>query len=326
MGSKSKQKARQRALGIAAAASPASYEIQVELSEKQIEADVAHYFGYVSASLGQLGHFRLLDIDEQLYGADKGFVDGAVAYYLQFKKPCVLRPVSAQEALTALPASASPKQHIRRFRRVEQLEQEPYSVCFQLHDKAKTATDFQHNILRRYESPPLTRAMYVCPLAFKHEDYVASMRSSWPDVYPFLYRGAQWIRDGAFAVHAASFIPYLRGHAAIVPHADVTSAAHYYSFSRHATDIAFHSPERLYPGPSRLSDVVVAEMVRYPEARRPLPELVAYLRDIASTWIAASGTPQPELEDPIAWLGWHGRTLHRLFGIRQVVALHLRGG
>ncbi|WP_438032224.1 hypothetical protein [Sorangium sp. So ce204] len=120
-----------------------NYELPVDLDEKQIEADVAGDFGYVSAVANAgPGGFRLIADDEQVTGADKSFTHGVVTYYLQFKKPCALRPVSDAEAQTRLPSNAGLKQHIRRFRKSERLAQDPYSVCFPLHDMAKTALDF----------------------------------------------------------------------------------------------------------------------------------------------------------------------------------------
>jgi hypothetical protein len=46
-----------------------SFKLDSELSEMQIEADIATYFGWISP-IGNSAPFRLLDIDEQITGAD----------------------------------------------------------------------------------------------------------------------------------------------------------------------------------------------------------------------------------------------------------------
>jgi len=308
-----------------------SYELPVDLDEKQIEADVAGYFGFVSAmaNVGP-GGFRLIADDEQVTGADKSFTHGAVTYYLQFKKPCALRPVPDAEAQTRLASNAGLKQHIRRFRKEERLAQDPYSVCFPLHDMAKTALNFQHNILRSYEQYPYSRAFYLCPLILKASDYVASMHASIPDVFPFLFREALWARDGDHVAHVGRMVPFLREHAAIVPHKDVDSADHYYSFSRHATDVAFHSPERVVDGPARLSDFVASEVLRLSHTEKEWPnvgDLNGHLLERVGSWANAEDLRHlrgQEDGDPFDWLQLHGRLLRKCTGIRQVVALKLK--
>lgn len=302
----------------------ATYELPVELSEKQIESDVSNYFGYLSSCAASFGRFRLLDVDEQVTGADKSFVDGAMAYYLQFKKPCGLRPVTPAETSKKLPSNASTKQQMRRFRHVEKLDQEPYSICFHLHPLAKTATALQHNILLSYEKPPHSRAIYVCPLELTSVKYMASMTPHCEDMYPFLFHEFQWIRHGAHVAHAARSLPYLRGHAAIVPHAIVSSADHYYSFSYHATDVAFHSPINLSPGPTRLSDYVGAEVeqILAADTKPTVGQLVAGLRETAAAWIEPGDGL--DADDDFGWLHKHGLLLRQKHGIRQMVLLRRR--
>lgn len=67
------------------------YEIKSNLSEKQIEAYVAGYFGWCSEDMP----FTLLDTDELNTGADKEYHPqyGGVIY-IQFKKSDGLEPIS----------------------------------------------------------------------------------------------------------------------------------------------------------------------------------------------------------------------------------------
>lgn len=329
MSKKKPQRAKARKSSSGTPSTP-SYELSVDLDEKQIEADVAAYFGYVSAiSNAGPGAFRLIADDEQVTGADKTFTHGVVTYYLQFKKPCALRPVSDTEALEPLASNASLKQHIRRFRKSENLAQDPHSICFPLHKKAKTASDFQHNILHSYERPPFSRSFYICPLTIKTIDYVSSMYDCIPDTFPFLFREALWLRDGNHVAHVARMIPFLRGHAAIVPHKRVDSADHYYSFSPHATDVAFHSPERVVDGPARLSDFIASEVLRLVSVQEEWPSVDAlnvHLRERLSNWADEEdlGLLRRQEGDSLDWLQLHGRLLRKRSGIRQVVALKLK--
>lgn len=302
-----------------------SYELVVELSEKQVEADVAAYFGHVSALAGEYGRFRLLDVNEQLTGADKKFEWDATTYFLQFKKPQALIPMSAPEAVKALRANADTKQIIRKFRYDNSLESDPYALCFKLRVKASTAHDFQHNILLSFEAAPSSRAMYVCPLEISSARYVDLLRQGdWPD-FPFFFRPFQWILEGRHAAFVARTIPFLRGHMAIVPHKRVDSSSHYYSFSSTATDLAFHSPELLAKGPIRLADFVADEWLRIYREQSPMEnvlETIARLRRNIPVW-DLDGTVNSLDSDlpPLEWLQWHGRRLLDKTGIRQFVLL-----
>lgn len=303
-----------------------NYELPVSLSEKQIEADVSNYFGFLSSSFREFGKYRLLDIDEQITGADKKFNWQGTAYYLQFKKPCALKPCTESELASRLRSNADKKQRIRRFRSTEGLEDFPYSVCFSLHGQAKTASDLQHNILRSYEKPPNSRATYVCPLVTDPEEYSRLLGAFPHPEFPFDYLPFQWIRDGLHVAHVARHVPLLRGHAAIVPHVEVDSADHYYSFSRNATDIAFHSPKLVAEGPLRLSDFVAAEALRHQTHEGlPLTRLVEHLREASHELTELFDGTETAPREPLDWLQWHGRLLRRYGGIRQFVLLKRNG-
>jgi hypothetical protein len=288
-----------------------------DLSEKQIEADVAAYFGFHSSFFGE---FRLLDVDEQLTGADKEFQWQGIAYLLQFKKPTGLRPLTK---LGSRP-SKQPLLRIQEFRLNSALEQTPYSVCFSLREPSQPKKPLQHNVLLAYEAPPYSRAFYVCPLALTQRDYVASLQEPRSEFgLPFRLHHPQWIMDGQFLARGAEICPFLRGHATVFPHKIVATAKHHYSFSASATDFAFHEPTLIEAGPSRLSDFVASELRLVkdkPDRLYPALKLAEQLYSSSARW--DDGTFRaPNEENYWDWLRDHGRRLHREFGIRQMLVL-----
>jgi len=135
------------------------YLIKSQLSEKQIETDVAHYFGWIS----QGAPFRLLDANEQLTGADKKFVDGSrgFAFFLQFKVSHSLYSVNIVPPSNR--KNRSQLEEIREFRKNHGFGDNP-TLYFELRKKAKKAHDFQHNILMKFAKQPSSEALYVAPL------------------------------------------------------------------------------------------------------------------------------------------------------------------
>lgn len=221
------------------------FKIKSNLSEKQIEADIATYLGWISPG-GSLP-FRLIDIDEQVTGADKMF-NHVIPVYMQFKVSEGLRPAKAPGFIYP----KTPLHHIRRYRRNHGLADDP-TFYFKLRDRADNAEDFQHNILLKLNNTSNARAFYVAPLLFDKEIYFNNLCnpavSSMPD--PFYYRNIA-LYDKAW-ISYIGMIPLLRGHVSIPPMERVTHSHHYYSFSENGDDIAFHSPSRV-TGINRLSD------------------------------------------------------------------------
>lgn len=291
-----------------------SYEFPCELSEKQIEADFAAWLGHISTFLGE---YRLLDVDEQKTGADKQLNHEGLAYYFQFKKPTALRPLTKSTTPTRREDS---RRTIQRYRHENGLEQTPHSVCFQLRAKAANAVDFQHNILKKLDASEGSRGLYVCPTEFTANGYLSALRR---DQFEWLYwdRRGRWLIEAGsqHVVRAAETSAFLRGHAAIQPHIAVTNHKHHYSFSAQATDIVFHSPEFVAPGPSRLSDFVVAEIRRRQGEERwtSIDELAASRAQLAREF----GIDEPQGETATERLRAFGRALHQQHQIRQVLLL-----
>ncbi len=211
-----------------------AYKLYSNLSENQIESDVASFLGYITPFWST--RFRLLSVNEQLTGADKLF-DRFVPIYLQFKVSEGLKPVSALE----FPNLNFPLQRIRKFRNQNKLSGDPI-LYFKLRDKAKTAADFQHNILLSLHKPPKQFAFYVAPLTLDIGEYNELLKVPFFErliiIDPFrfhpseIYRGAVKQSLGA--------IPFLRAHVSIPPIEAVDDSNHHYSFSKNGADIVWH--------------------------------------------------------------------------------------
>lgn len=224
------------------------YKIKSEISEDQIETDVASYLGYITPFWSE--RFRFTTVDEQLTGSDKLF-DRFVPIYLQFKVSEGLRPLAINFNLLS---PNKPLQGIRRFRRQNTLANNS-TLYFRLRDQAATALDFQHNILRRFHQPPWQYALYIAPLSLTTAEYDQSLRMSLFErlftLHPFIFRSVEVMTN--ILRQSLGVNPFLRGHISISPHIDVTTSEHYYSFSKSGSDLAWHSEGETLKGDFRLS-------------------------------------------------------------------------
>ncbi|HEY3431394.1 MAG TPA: hypothetical protein VGK09_02490 [Rhodocyclaceae bacterium] len=303
-----------------------NYQIESDLTEKQIEADVSNYFGRLSPFFGQ--SLRLLDINEQLTGADKLHKTRGIAFYFQFKAPIGLKSVAAQKLPVVPRKNESKLMGIRRFRYSNKLQDSPYSICFGLHDnEPPTVNQLQHNVLFAHENPPVSRAMYICPTVLLEDEYVQQMHLPWwrrPLAHPFYRHEARQLMVGAIC-HELSRAPFLRAHATVIPHASVTSADHYYSFSKHATDYAFHSPMVFGDDvPRRLSDFLskqVEGIYSNIDSVPRLTDLVKRISAAARDYLPNAQVGALEPGNEIALLQAYGQQIKRMYGIRQVIAL-----
>lgn len=226
------------------------YQIKSNLSEKQIEADVASYFGWCSESTP----FRLLDTDELKTGADKEYksIYGGLIY-IQFKKSEGLRAVS--EIQLSNRKNRSKLEDIREFRYDNGLDDNP-TLYFKLRDKAKTASDFQHNILKNHHAPPNAYAIYVAPLILDKNEYYNALFNSCHLYDRYLLDPFNWRMIDNYGIQVIQHIPFLKNHVSIIPHEIVTNSNHYYAYSQTGTDISWHSPSILEYEPRRLSDFI----------------------------------------------------------------------
>lgn len=229
------------------------YEIKTNLSEKQIESDVSGFFGWMSKG----SPFRLLDIDEQLTGADKKFYDSGFAFFMQFKVSKGLEPASKVTPSTR--SNRSSLESVREFRQKHGLDEDP-TLYFGLRAMAKNASDYQHNILMEYVNKQYSQAFYVAPLHLDKDDYYNCLFDSAIRVrtHPYDYKRYKLYRRDWLS-HVGN-IPFLKEHVSIVPHERVTTHKHHYSYSTTGCDIGWHSPEVISEKPNRLSDVLRKEI------------------------------------------------------------------
>lgn len=284
------------------------YQIKSNLSEKQIEAVVAAYFGWCSENTP----FILLDTNELRTGADKEYepVYGGLIY-MQFKKSDGLKPVT--EVPLSYRKNMSKLEDIRDFRSKNNLNDDP-TLYFRLRDKAKTAFDFQHNTLKRHHNPPDSYAIYVAPLELDMNKYYSSLFDS---CNRYLFDPFYWrIRD-YYNHEMIKHIPFLKNHVSIVPHIRVTDSNHYYAYSRAATDISWHSPSILEYEPRRLSDFI------YNIFKNELNNVFYPIERIATHIINSSRDIRPEFpfkeytEKPIMMVKKYGEFLKINFNINQ---------
>lgn len=295
------------------------YYIKGNLSERQIEADVASFFGWCTPP-EEASPFRLLDVDEQRTGADKLY-DRAAAIYMQFKKSSGLKSTHAVKP--SIRKGRSQLEDIREFRAKHDLEQDP-TLFFQLRAKAKNAHDLQHNVLLEYERPPWSRAIYVAPLLLDKTAYHSALHSSTDRFLldPFYYR----IRHSIYQRHWVSHfgaIPFLREHISIPPHERVADHNHFYAYSETGVDISWHSPDIIDREPSRLSDFTVSlfrAAATESEAMLPKRALAERISEISSNLGFQDENKVPD-DSPLEYFGRHGRWLRETHGIRQFILL-----
>lgn len=297
-------------------ASP-KYVIKGNLSEPQIEADVASYFSWCTP-LGSPGPLRLIDVNEPITGADKRF-DTGCTIYMQFKKSTGLHSSTTFPVSKSI--SRSRMEDVREYRALNSLEEDP-SLFFQLRKKAKKAYHLQHNVLLSHEIKGLSRAFYVAPLELDKSKYYQTLFNEDFRFHgdPIWFKRHTAIRE-RFMVRYLNCSPFLREHVAITPHERVQDHNHFYSYSQTGTDICWHSPQFVGRGPSRLSDVVSSIV---DNAISTGGESLASLDELSeSTWKVSReiGFDLPRSNDSLGTIKEHGKLIADTYRIRQFVLL-----
>jgi hypothetical protein len=295
-----------------------AYQIESTFAEPQIEKDISHYLGYITP-IGQ-APFLLWDGEEAISGADAKF-DCAIPIYMQFKVSHGLKSISS------IPLSdrknRSMLEEVRKFRFDNNLDDNP-TLYFGLRKKAKNADEFQHNLLLKYAGNPNFHAIYVAPLTLDRNFYENSLMNSATRFlnFPFYYEEYITIHQRQWASHLG-MVPFLRNFISIVPHERIDTELHYYSFSQNGTDIAWHSPQYLQEGPSRLSDTlsgILLNAFNNKESWVSLTNLVGTLNKIADVK-DFNITGGNESESILRTLQNYGRLLNEQHKIKQVLLL-----
>lgn len=290
------------------------FYIKSELSEKQVEADVATYFGWISPPDNSMP-FRLIDVNEQLTGADKR-VDLVIPMYLQFKVSHGLTAIDSKFNLNYL--SNKPHQRIRKFRKEKELNDNP-TLFFKLREMAENAKDYQHNILLKLNGQENVSAFYVAPLDLKKDSYEKNLFDSIDrfSYHPFDFR-INSINQRNW-VSYFGFVPFLRGHVSIFPHERVDTARHYYSFDQNGSDIGWHSSE-YFRVISRLSDTLtyVFDSALYNKQRWLNPE--SYIETLEKDFEFLNNDKKINSDlTPIQQIQNFGRELYIRHQIKQVL-------
>jgi len=298
-----------------------SYIISGNLTERQIEADVAQYLGWCAEGMP----FRLHDVNEQLTGADK-LCDVLVPIYIQFKKSKGLRSLSSQPI--KLRVNESPLQAIRRFRAKHELPDDP-TLFFELRKQADGAQDLQHNILLAHNQPPTSHAVYVAPLYLDRRAYFDDLCSG-PR-----FRHDPWDWRESLIWHHRTIgpmlryfdrQPFLKGHVSIVPHERVDDHRHHYAYSIAGDSVSWHSPEIVERGVSRLSDFMslrvrqlLTQGYELPSAEQSLSLAADILQtmDLAVERVLGEGGAVEKLHS-------YGQWLWKEYDIRQILLLGKR--
>lgn len=291
------------------------FKIDSNLSEKQIEADVAAYLGWCSKSLP----FRLLDINEQETGADKLY-DVTMPIYIQFKKSLGLRALGM---VPRTPGHDGPLQRIRHFRARHRLADNP-TLCFQLREKSPSAPDYQHNVLFAHNQPQRSYAIYVAPLILDRDSYYRDLCEA-PRYLdsPWSWREANLLNSWGPNPWLSRYDlqPFLRKHVSIAPHQRVDTHKHHYAYSEAGDDVSWHSPTLIEGGPFRLSDFMtqrVRELLLGDEAL-PSPDDALSVASEALSSLDLSPEDILSGENSFERLRSYGRWLHKTFEIRQIL-------
>jgi len=141
-------------------------------------------------------------------------------------------------------------------RRNLNLSNSPIALYFELRNKDKNHSDFQHNILfdlrNRLQRKGVGDAIYTAPLFLNRSAYLLSvhLRSMlswrpWP-----MYRHQPFPVGHFDLVTKAGNIsfqncPVLKDHISIPPHQKVSSHKHRYSYLESGKETCFHSPETM---------------------------------------------------------------------------------
>lgn len=288
------------------------YKLKSNLSEKQMESDLSGFFAWVSRDTP----FRLLDIDEQLTGADKKFYDSGFAFFMQFKVSQGLKPIN--KVASSIRKNRSPLEDVREFRERHGLYDDP-TLYFELRRMATRASDFQHNVLLGYANKPNSQAFYVAPLHLDKDNYYNCLFDSVNRFYPHSCHPYEFRSYKQYRKNWVSYIghvPFLKEHVSIIPHEGVTTHKHYYSFSPTGGDIGWHSPELLSEKPSRLSDLLNEEITKCLHE-----EKFINISELSEALKVEHSEPTENNQEPIRRIQEWGKRIYLKDGIRLYLLL-----
>lgn len=306
------------------------FKFPFELSEEQIAVKLGFYFGLLESGLGV--EFELESSDEARTGADHEYEGIAARYYLQAKSPIGLLGTETV-ALKEETEQEKGLNAIRKFRKENNLREEPYSLCFPLRRPAKHAKvpdELQHNLLyAMHDDSQRSYAMYVAPTTHEKSEYMRLLRDK--THWDYLHDGPFWkfssqrvMLDEKIVADVFMNMPFLQAHICIVPHTKVESHEHYYSYSVHGNDVAFHSPTILDGSSINLSDFLARQhrinSIISDEKIQPIDAVVDIIKSALPQSFFANMNSDSQ-ESRIRWIRKVGEILKKEYGIHQYLLM-----
>lgn len=206
---------------------------------------------------------------ERYLGADVK-IESITPLYLQFKRPFAYRDTSTAKFL--------------KERKKLGLSNSPRVLYFELRNKQKGQTRYQHNILyklrERLTRRGLGEALYVAPLFLSRTAYASSIHLSailswrpwyWFDIDHFS-RSDINIFGPSGSIRFQN-IPILKEHITIPPHTLVSNHKHRYSYLERGNEACFHSPEAIENN-NNLGEVIY-NLLRFQNGE-PTMEMIDY--------------------------------------------------
>ncbi|WP_064967331.1 hypothetical protein [Tenacibaculum ovolyticum] len=291
------------------------YHIKCNFKEKLIEIDISRFFGgFLDKSFSP---YYLEDSDEPKTGADLESSFDILPVYMQVKVSEGLKTITKQPSSKR--KNRSNLEDVREFRDNLDLDYaDDYFLFFKLRKMAKTAIDFQHNILMSYTNTGFSHAFYVAPLSINKKEYEKSLfnKNNYRTINPFYYHHYE-LKDTKWT-SLFGFVPFLRNHISIIPHEEVATDKHYYAYSKSGIDVTWHSPEFISNEPTRLSDAMIDIFKKFEDNKENynVKQLAGRLKEMP----IMKGV-NLKIDNPWEIIKLHGDILAKEYEIKQLIFL-----
>ena len=223
-------------------------KLKPNFSEELVGFVIESYLTFISFPMSRFSIEPFTRLEEAEEGADVLLEDkrsNMIPFYMQFKRPEGYRS------------------HVKRARIIKNrdtlgLNSSPHALFFELRKIAKTAQDYQHNLLLRLNNPPDSHAAYVCPLFLERKKYREAVHRAgclnWQK--EITTREKIPLHQNNPPTQLLDNVLHLPSHIAFPPHDKISTHKHKYSFSKSGDDLCFHSPERIETRPLDFLDFI----------------------------------------------------------------------
>ena len=260
--------------------------------------------------------------EERIFGADVK-IDAIAPLYIQFKRSLAYPEFSGAKFL--------------KERKKLHLSNSPIVLYFELRNKAKNHSDFQHNILfdlrNEIQREGIGDAIYTSPLFLNRSAYLLSLHLnsilSWRPWHlfskqPFPAGHLDLVtNNGSIRFQNC---PVLKDHISIPPHQMVSTHKHRYSYLESGEETCFHSPEII--GKASNLGQFIYDFIHFRDGR-PNAELInieqsiELLNKLNSHFFEKTKSgdePEPILDK---WLDF-GDRLKRMYSIEQFMLIKFK--